>query len=134
MLTADIQIRVRYAETDAMGIVHHANYAVYYETARTEMLRSMGISYREMEERGVLMPVLDMEQKFLASARYDDLLRVRITLREVPRVRCEFFHEIYNQHGELLNTGRILLAFVNAATRRACRAPEWFVEALERAK
>ncbi len=116
-----------------MGIVHHANYAVYYEAARTEMLRSLGISYREMEQRGVMMPVLGLEQQFLASARYDDLLTIRITLKEIPRVRCVFHHEVFNQHGELLGTGTVQLAFVDAATRRAVRAPEWFVKALEKA-
>lgn len=133
MFTREITIRVGYKDTDAMGIAHHANYAVWYEAARTEALRSLGISYREMEERGVMMPVLELEQRFLAPARYDDLLTIRITLKGLPRARCEFYHEIFNERGELLNTGSVRLAFVAAATRRAVRAPEWFVAIFEKA-
>jgi acyl-CoA thioester hydrolase len=115
-----------------MGVVHHSNYVTYYEAARTEMLRRFGTTYREMEAEGVMMPVAEADMRFLAPAYYDDLLTIRIILRERPRVRMEFFHEVYNEKGELLNTGRVLLAFMNSATRRACRAPAWFVEVIEK--
>lgn len=126
-----MKIRVRYKETDQMGVVHHSNYVNYYEVARTELLRSLGLSYREMEERGVMLPVRAVEMNYIAPAHYDDLLTVKIELCEAPRVRVEFRHEVCNERGELLNTGRVVLACVDAATRRPCRAPEWFTRPLE---
>ncbi|MCD8071837.1 MAG: acyl-CoA thioesterase [Alistipes sp.] len=128
MITRDIQIRVRYKETDAMGVVHHSNYVTYYETARTEMLRSFGTTYRILEQGGVMLPVRDVAMRFYAPARYDDLLTVRITLREMPSVKMIFDHEIYNEQGELVNTGTVVLVFMNDATRKACRAPGWFAD------
>ncbi|GHU99326.1 thioesterase [Bacteroidia bacterium] len=134
MITRDFDIRVRYKETDAMGVVHHSNYAVYYEQARTEFLRSFGATYRELEQRGVMLPVSEVTMKFYKPARYDDMITVRITLPELPAVRLVFDHEVYNAQGELLNTGRVVLAYIDATTRRPCRAPadhidlfrEWF--------
>jgi len=123
MITRDYQVRVRYKETDAMGIVHHSNYPVYYEQARTEFLRSFGTTYKALEERGVMLPISEITMKFLRPARYDDVLTVRITLPELPAARLIFDHEIYNERGELLNTGRVVLGYVDAATRRPCRAP-----------
>ncbi len=130
MITREIQIRVRYKETDAMGIVHHSNYVNYYEVARTEMLREFGTSYKTLEEEGVMMPVLEVNMRYFSPARYDDLLTVRITLAELPTARMTFEHEIYNQEGTLINKGQVMLAFMNRETRRACRAPKWFVELL----
>ena len=132
MITRDIRIRVRYKETDAMGFVHHSNYVNYYEVARTEMLREFGTSYKELEDEGIMMPVMEVSMKYLRAAHYDDLLTVRITLTELPIVKMVFEHEVYNQNGELLNTGKVVLAFMNSKTRRACRAPKWFVELLEK--
>lgn len=133
MITREVQIRVRYKETDAMGFVHHSNYVTYYEAARTEMLRQFGTTYRELEDSGVMMPVLGVDMKFLSPAHYDDLLTIRITLKQIPVVKMEFFHEVFNQHGELLNTGTVLLAFMNSSSRRACRAPQWFTDILKQA-
>ena len=132
MITRDIRIRVRYKETDAMGFVHHSNYVNYYEVARTEMLREFGTSYKELEDEGIMMPVMEVSMKYLRAAHYDDLLTVRITLTELPIVKMVFEHEVYNQNGELLNTGKVVLAFMNSKTRRACRAPKWFAELLEK--
>lgn len=128
MLTREIQIRVRYKETDAMGIVHHSNYVNFYEVARTEVLREMGTTYRALEQSGVMLPVHEVVMNFFAPALYDDLLTVRITLREMPAARMIFDHEVLNEAGELVNKGRVTLVFMNAATRRACRAPKWFAD------
>ncbi|MCC8034709.1 MAG: acyl-CoA thioesterase [Rikenellaceae bacterium] len=128
MITKEIQLRVRYKETDAMGVVHHSNFTTYYETARTEMLRGFGTTYRILEESGVMLPVRDVVMRFFTPARYDDLLTVRITLREMPSVRMIFDHEIYNEKGELVNTGTVVLVFMNAASRKACRVPDWFAD------
>ncbi len=127
----EVKIRVGYKDTDQMGIVHHSNYVVYYETARTELLRTKGITYREMEERGIMMPVREVRLEYIAPAKYDDLLTIKIRLAEPLGVKCVFEHEVYNEAGDLLNRGRVMLVFTNAATRRPCRAPEWFMGLFE---
>lgn len=127
MLTREIKIRVRYKDTDAMGVVHHSNYVNFYETARTEMLRELGTTYRHLEETGVMLPVHEVSMKYFTPAVYDDMLTVRITLAQIPAVRMVFDHEVFNEAGELVNTGRVVLVFMNAEKRKACRAPEWFV-------
>lgn len=124
----EVKIRVRYKDTDKMGVMHHSNYVNCYESARTELMRERGISYREMEERGVMLPVREVYMNYISPAYYDDLLTVRIRIAEEPRVKLVFDHEIYNEAGELINTGKVVLVFVNAETRRPCRAPRWFLE------
>ena len=111
-----------------MGVVHHSNYVVYYEEARTEFLRCFGTTYKELEARGVMLPVSEVTMKYYKPAHYDDVLTVRITLPELPGARLIFDHEVYNAQGELLNTGRVVLGYVNAATRRPCRAPAEHVD------
>lgn len=128
MVKKEYKIRVRYKDTDAMGVVHHSNYVNFYESARTEMLREFGTTYRILEESGVMLPVKSVSMEFFTPALYDDLLTVRIILREVPVAKMVFDHEIYNEAGELVNKGRVVLAYMNAATRRATRAPGWFLE------
>jgi acyl-CoA thioester hydrolase len=104
MYRFDYPVRVRYAETDQMGYVYHGNYAVYYEAARTEMMRSIGLSYRAMEEQGIIMPVLSLRIDYREPALYDDLLLVRVTLTQLPAVRIEFHYEVLHEDGRLLNT------------------------------
>ncbi len=130
MLSKDVKIRVWYKETDQMGIVHHSNYICYYEAARSELMRLMGVSYAEMEQRGVMMPILDVHSKYLLPARFDEELTVRISLAELPMARITFNYEIFNEAGQLINTGSTMLGFLNSTTRRPCRAPEWFVALL----
>ncbi len=133
IVTTDIPIRVRYNETDQMGIVHHSNYIFYYEVARTELMRSLGTSYREMEERGALLVVRDVRSRFIAPAYYDEILNVRVSIREMPTVKVTFDFEIFNERGEAIHTGEVVLACVDKATRRPKRAPEWFVALLAEA-
>jgi acyl-CoA thioester hydrolase len=128
MIEKEFQIRVMYKDTDAMGVVHHSNYVNFYEAARTEMLRGMGMTYKEMEARGVMLPVREVRMQYFTPAVYDDLLTVKIVLDELPAAKMHFRHEVYNEAGELVNKGEVVLAYMNAATRRACRAPEWFLE------
>ncbi len=130
IITRDIPIRVRYNETDQMGIVHHSNYIFYYEVARTELMRSLGTSYREMEERGALLVVRDVRSRFIAPAYYDEILTVRVSIREMPTVKVTFDFEIFNTRGESIHKGEVVLACVDKATRRPKRAPEWFVDLL----
>lgn len=119
MLTRDFKFRVWYKDTDQMGIVHHSNYICYYEAARSELLRSFGSSYADMEEKdGVMMPILEVHSKYLRPAHYDELITVRISLRELPKARITFEYEIYNEAGELLNTGSTVLGFIHRDTRR----------------
>ncbi len=128
IITRDVPIRVRYNETDQMGIVHHSNYIFYYEVARTEFMRSYGTSYREMEERGALLVVRDVNSRFIAPAYYDEILNVRVSVREEPTVKLTFWFDIFNEKGELIHTGSVMLACVDKATRRPKRCPKWFVD------
>lgn len=131
MVTRDIPVRVRYNETDQMGIVHHSNYIFYYEVARTELMRSLGTSYREMEERGALLVIRDVRSHFIAPAYYDEILIVRVSICEMPTVKVTFYFEIFNGRDELIHTGQVVLACVDKATRRPKRVPEWFVKLIE---
>ncbi|WP_400191918.1 acyl-CoA thioesterase [Hymenobacter sp. B81] len=124
MFSSDTHIRVRYAETDQMGYVYHGNFAAYFEVARTEAFRQLGISYRELEAEGVGMPVGELRVKFKRPARYDDLLRVRMLLRQMPEgSRVLFEYEIYNEADELLTEGSTLMVFVSSATGRPTAIP-----------
>ena len=120
----ETKIRVRYGETDQMGYVYYGNYPLYYEVGRTEMLRSVGLTYRAMEEGGVLLPVRSLSIKYIEPARYDDLLILRVIIKELPTVKIHFFYELYSEQNQLLNTGETILVFIDAKTRRPRRAPE----------
>jgi len=130
MYTSETQIRVRYGETDQMGYVYYGNYAMYYEVGRVESLRKLGLTYKELEEMGVMMPVLENRSQFHAPALYDDLLKVVTTIREKPGVRIKFEYEIFNGLGKLIHRGETLLAFVQKGTGRPCRPPRVFEEVL----
>lgn len=132
MYISETSIRVRYAETDQMGYVYYGHYAMYYEVARVESLRQLGITYREIEEMGVMMPVLENHSRYLAPARYDDLLRIVTTLREKPGVRIKFEYDIYNGENTLIHKGETVLVFINKATNRPCRQPPSMEKVLER--
>lgn len=114
-----------------MGIVHHSNYIRFYEVARTEMLREFGTTYQEMEQAGVMLPVLDVQSHYISPAYDDDLLTIRVTLAEMPKVKMRFDFEIYRENGDRINTGSVTLAFMNSVSRRACRAPKYFLELLK---
>jgi acyl-CoA thioester hydrolase len=119
----ECRIRVRYAETDQMGVVWHGSYLLYFEEARTEALRAAGWSYRAMEESGIMLPLVEAHIAYTQPARYDDLLAVRVTVAAPPTARIRFDYEIRDEAGALLVTGRTVLAFMNVATRRPCRPP-----------
>ncbi len=133
ILSRSFEMRVWYVDTDQMGIVHHSNYVRYYEAARSDLMRSLGVSYAEMESRGIMMPILEVHSKYLASAHFDEMIRVVISLEELPKARVTFHYEIYGESGRLLNTGSTVLGFMHSDTRRPTRAPQWFVEMLEQA-
>ncbi|GAB3572699.1 thioesterase family protein [Spirosoma luteolum] len=130
MLIHDVtNLRVRYFDTDQMGIVYYGNYARFYEIGRVETMRFIGLDYKELEDKGVGMPVYDMTTRFLRPARYDDLLTVRVTVPQMPKTRMLFQYEIFNQHGQLLNTGTTTLVFVRSDSGRPCAAPPELVDA-----
>ncbi len=131
MLTQEVQIRVRYAETDQMGYVYYGNYATYYEVARVESLRNIGFSYRLMEEEGVMMPVAECKSKYIRPAKYDDLLTVKITVDEMPSKRIKFKYEIFNELEKLINVGETTLAFVDMKNGRSCEAPDSVIMVLK---
>ncbi|HZX73112.1 MAG TPA: thioesterase family protein [Cyclobacteriaceae bacterium] len=130
MYVSETHIRARYGETDQMGYVYYGNYAMYYEVARVESLRQLGMSYKELEAMGVMMPVLENKSKFLAPALYDDLLRIVTTIAEKPTVRIKFDYQIFNGDNKLIHQGETLLAFVNKVTGKPCRPPEIFTNLL----
>lgn len=130
MYTTETRIRVRYGETDQMQYVYYGVYAMYYEVGRVESLRQLGLTYRELEAMGIIMPVLENHSEFLLPAVYDELLRVVVTIPEKPSVRIRFQYEIYNEKETLIHRGQTLLAFVNQKTGRPCRPPEAFQKVL----
>jgi acyl-CoA thioester hydrolase len=125
MYTSEMQIRVRYAETDQMNVVYHGNYAQYFEVGRVESLRRLGLTYKEVEAAGVIMPVIEWTAKFLRPARYDDLLTIKTTLKEMPvDHRVEFHQEVYNEDGKLLTIGKALLYFLRSANMEKTNMPD----------
>ncbi len=131
MYKSETSIRVRYGETDQMGYVYYGHYAMYYEVARVESLRQLGLTYKEIEAAGIIMPVLENKSKFLAPARYDELLKIVTTLKEKPGVRIKFDYEIFNAANELIHIGETLLVFVDSRTNRPCRPPHVMLQVLE---
>lgn len=121
-------LRVRYAETDQMGIVYYGNYPQYFEIARTEWLRALGYTYRDMEEQGIMLPVRDLQIRYKAPARYDDLLRVETRVEDKPDRRIRFDHKIFNEAETLLTTGSVELVFVAIASGRPVQAPGYLQE------
>ncbi len=118
-------IRVRYAETDQMGVVYHGNYFQYFEVARAECIRTLGLTYADMEKAGIMMPVVDVNCKYLRPALYDDLLTVKVILDHLPdNHKILFRQEVYNERQELLATGSVLLFFMNVQTKSRSQMPE----------
>ena len=133
MYISETQVRVRYAETDQMGFVYYGNYPAYYEVGRTEALRQLGTSYFQLEEEGVMMPVIDMNIKYIQPGRYDDLLTIRTTVPEVPKTRMQFIYEIFNNDGKLINRGETTLIFMSKERNRPVRCPAYLTEIFEKA-
>jgi len=123
-------IRVRYGETDQMGVVYHGNYASYFEIARTEWLRNLGITYKELENKGIMLPVISLFFNFIKSAKYDDVLTITVILKKKPLVKIEFDYEIYNQNKEKVSIGNSVLAFMDMKTNKPMRCPDYILEKL----
>jgi len=130
-ITSKTQYRILYADTDMMGVVYYGNYGRLYEMGRTEMIRGMGLPYIELEKKGIVMPVFSVESKFRNVLNYDELITIETTVKEVPAVRMEFFHKIYNEDGKLAHEAKVVLVFKNMETGRPVRAPEMLTKLLE---
>ncbi|MGD1842411.1 MAG: acyl-CoA thioesterase [Thermonemataceae bacterium] len=124
MITHETQLRVRYAETDQMKYVYYGNYATYYEVARVECLRMLGVSYKSLEEDGIMLPVVESHIKYVKPAVYDDLLTIKVTIEKMPTAKITFDYEIYNEAGVFLNAGQTILVFIDMLTNRPMRCPE----------
>ncbi|TRW99793.1 acyl-CoA thioesterase [Flavobacterium gawalongense] len=126
-----IDVRVRYSETDQMGVVYHGNYVPYFEIGRVEWLRNKGISYKSMEESGIALPIVSMNINYKKSARYDELLTVHTTFKSQSSVKIEFDCVIYNESDELLTTAQFILVFVSLKTGRPTAPPDYILDLLK---
>ncbi len=122
------KIRVRYAETDTMGILHHSVYPVYFEEGRTELMRTLGLPYSTMEERGVMLPVYSVWVRYFKPACYDELLTLKTTMNRPDGVRIKFDYELRNAEKDLLATGDVVLIFTGKESFKPIRPPEWFTK------
>lgn len=131
MYSHEVTIRVRYGETDQMGYLYYGNYAEYFEVGRVELIRSLGLSYKELEEvHGIWLPVVSLEMRFVRPAYYDDLLTVWSTLKEMPDEHITFHVEILNEKRKLVNSGRVRLCFFDAKSKKVVMAPDFLLERL----
>lgn len=130
MQSKNYTFRVKYYETDKMQYVHHSNYAKYFETARIEWLREAGISYKKMEDQGVMLPLVNLNTNFKKPAKFDDLLTIKTALKQVPNVKIIFTYKVYNQALELLTTGETTLVFVDMKKNKPIRCPEAILNAI----
>lgn len=132
MLEHILKFRVRYAETDQMGIVHHATYPIYYEMGRTELFRQLQLPYAQMEQQGVMLPLIELNCRYLKPAYYDEELTLTTRLRKMPSTRIRFDCEIRNARQECINVGHTELVFIDAQSRRPIRVPVEIKEKLEK--
>lgn len=132
MLSFEHKLRVEYHHTDQMGIVHHSNYVKFFEAARTEWLRAAGLTYAEMERRGVMMPIVEVNIRYKQPAYYDELIAITVTVDEFPQARMIFHYDIKGEDGRAIAHGSTTLGFIDSITRRPQRAPKWLMEVLER--
>ena len=130
MKKSSTKTRVRYSETDQMGVVYHGNYAQFFEMGRTEWLRSLGVTYKDMEINGIILPVVSLNLTFIKSALYDDILTIHTFLKKEPMVKIEFNYEIKNQLDELICTGSSVLAFINSKNMKPTRCPDYLLKGL----
>ncbi len=131
LIISETLLKVRYSETDQMGVVHHGNYAQYIELARIDWLSQLGISYKNMEENGIMLPVYTIDFKFKKSAYFDDELTVKTSLKKIPTVKIAFDFEIFNQNQELLTIASATLVFMNSVTKKPIPCPPYLLEKIK---
>jgi len=126
------KLRVRYGETDQMGYCYYGNYAQYFEVGRVETLRKCGMSYKDLEEQGIMLPVSEYSVKYLAPAFYDDELTIRTIITEITGARIYFNYEIYNSNNKLISTAETILVFITKTDMRPIPAPQTFIQLLDK--
>ncbi|HZK94140.1 MAG TPA: thioesterase family protein [Prolixibacteraceae bacterium] len=131
MLCYDTKYRVCYGDTDRMGVMYYGHYPRLYEIGRTDLIREIWKSYREVEESGIILPVRLLSAIYHKPAIYDEVLTIRTIIKEIPKVKFKLFSEIYNEKGELINEGEVVLGFIDASTGKPRRAPEEFTQILQ---
>ena len=132
MIVTETKIRVYYQDTDKMGVVYYGNYARYYEIGRTEMIRDLGFTYKQMEELGIMLPARSLKIYYIKSAYYDELLTVRTIVDTIPQVKFPIKTEMYNEKGELINSGEVVLVFFSSITNKPVAAPKFFTDEITR--
>jgi acyl-CoA thioester hydrolase len=132
MVSFETKYRVCYGDTDRMGVVYYGNYPRLYEIGRTDLIREIWKSYREVEEDGILLPARSLQINYYKPAIYDELLTIKTIIKELPKVKLYIISQIYNEKGELINEGEVVLAFMDAKTSKPRRAPDEFISALEK--
>ncbi|WP_432221989.1 acyl-CoA thioesterase [Flavobacterium sp. TMP13] len=132
MKNHQVEVRVRYSETDQMGVVYHGNYVPYFEIGRVEWLKNQGVSYKEMEQSGIALPIVSMTINYKKSARYDELLTVHTNFKSQTSVKIEFDCAIYNEANELLTTASFLLVFVSLKTGRPIAPPDYILDIVKK--
>lgn len=132
MIHTTTSIRVRYGETDPMKYVYYGNYAEYFEVARVELFRSLGMSYDEIEKRGIFLPVSEYKIKYLKPALYDQLLEIRTYVRKIPGIRIEFEYEIYNEENVKITEASTTLFFLDSQTNKIVKCPDYLMELIEK--
>lgn len=130
MYSHSSKIRVRYADTDQMGYMYYGNYAEFYEVGRVEMLRSLGMTYKSMEEKGIIMPVTELKCKYIKPALYDEEITVKVTIAKMPSLRINFLYELYNEKEELINLGETTLVFIDKEKNKPCLPSDDFLSRL----
>ncbi len=130
MCANEITFRVRYGETDQMGVVYHGNYAQYLEMGRISWLRSFDLSYKEMEESGVMLPVISLRVNYKKSALFDDVLTLKTYLKKIPSVRIEFEYTLLNQNNEILAEANTVLVFMDVNKKRPIKCPDYILKKL----
>lgn len=131
MVTYDSKYRVCYGDTDRMGVMYYGNYPRLYEIGRTDLIRNIWKSYREVEESGIILPVRSLNAVYHKPAIYDEMLTIRTIIKEIPKVKFRIFSQIFNEKGELINEGDVVLGFIDALTGKPRRAPEEFTRILD---
>ena len=131
MYEFNTQVRVRYAEADPMNVVYYGNYAQYFEVGRVESLRNLGLSYKDIEDMGIMLPVVELNIKYLRPAKYDDLLTIKSQIKELPTEhKIIFDQEIYNEEGKLLTIGKVKLFFMDSKLGKRASMPASMLEKL----
>jgi len=132
MILTTTSIRVRYSETDPMKYVYYGNYAEYFEVARVELFRTLGMSYDEIEKRGIFLPVSEYKIKYLKPALYDQLLEIRTYVRKIPGIRIEFDYEIYNEDQIKITEASTTLFFLDSETNKIVKCPDYLMELINK--